>query len=90
MKKSVFAALKMGEFVLVNAYFSGNDMERLAHGIRLKAKREGTCSLSGRPIKIGDPIVWDKRSGRVAHQEEADQLIERTKADDADMRMMGY
>lgn len=85
-----FSSMKLGETVKVCGYFSGNDMERLAHGIRLKAKREGTCSLSGRPIKIGDPIVWDKKSGRAAHLDEAEALIDRVRTDDADMRMMGY
>jgi hypothetical protein len=74
----------------VLAGIDAGTLQRLAHGPTFPAKKPGVCALSRKPIKVGDMIVWDRRSGLVAHKDEAVTYLRQIKLDDDDMRMMGY
>lgn len=92
-------ALKMGQKIDVNAaqkqvkaYHSFGDVaEQLVYrGVKLKAKKPGTCFISGKPIKVGDPIVWLPKTGYVALQDEVEDARQRVQQEDQDLKMMGY
>lgn len=89
--------LKMGQKIdvtakkQVTAKSFGSIAEQLVYrGVRLQAKKDGTCFISGKPIKVGDPIVWLPKTGYVALQSEVEDARERVRQEDEDLRMMGY
>ena len=66
-------------------------IERLVYrGIRMKAKKEGKCFISGKPISIGDEIVWLPKTPIAALRDQVDAAEERARQEDEDLRFMGY
>jgi acyl-CoA hydrolase len=62
----------------------------ISRGVCVKAKKDGRCFISDKPVKAGDTIVWLPKTGYVALQTEVEVVRENMRKEDEDLRILGY